>query len=259
MRLMREIRFSVGPGTDAPVTNSWGGWPTAGGVQPYLVLRARVEGTPDPLTGYLCNIKLIDELIRGRTIPLVRRLVAAGPQTGERLVMAVAADLADHAPNGTRWADWQLCITPFLNYTIEAGAMNMVHVSQRFEFAASHRLHCPALNDEENRRVFGKCNNPNGHGHNYEVEVTLAGEPDAEHGLVAPVAVFERVVRERVIDRFDHRHLNEDCAEFREMNPSVENITRVIWSLLDGQFAPAALKRVRVWETPKTSAEYEGP
>jgi 6-pyruvoyltetrahydropterin/6-carboxytetrahydropterin synthase len=268
MRLMREIRFSAGSAAREPVTNSWAGWPSADGVRPYLTLRATVAGKPDPVTGYLCNIKHIDRLLRERTIPLVSRVLQTegrpsggsdGLQvTGESLLLAIARDLAPHPPDRTRWVDWQLWLTPFLSYRVDAGEPGMIEVTQSFEFAAAHRLHCPELSDEENRAVFGKCNNPSGHGHNYQLEVTVAGRPDPETGLLLLLREFEGIVKERVIDRFDHKHLNDDCSEFRDLNPSVEHIARVIWSLLDGRFAPARLAKVRVWETPKTCAEYDG-
>lgn len=266
MRLMREIRFSVGSPPDSPVLNSWAGWPPALGVQAYLVIRVTVQGQPDPQTGYLCNIREIDELLRERTIPLVNRLVrdaAADPDasnaslTGERLVHAVADDLASHAPSATRWVKWRVDLTPFLAY--EIGDDDMIRVTQGFEFAAAHRLHCPTLGAEQNRNIFGKCNNPNGHGHNYQLEVTIAGRPDPATGSIIPLHRLEQIVKERVIDRLDHKHLNEDCPEFADLNPTVEHIARVIWDLLDGRFVPARLAQVRVWETPKTCAEYEGP
>ena len=227
-------------------------------MQPYLVLRTRVEGEPDLVTGYLCNIKLIDALIRERTIPLVNRLVHQPRVTGETLVQAIAADLLPHAPAGARWVDWQLLVTPYLSYGIRNGAFTMVDVSQCFEFSASHRLHCDSMSEEENNHTFGKCNNPSGHGHNYGVEVTITGEPDPLNGVLVPIEQFEQAVQEQVIERLDHKHLNTDCPEFAALNPSVENISRVIWQLLVGRFSPASLKRVRVWETAKTYAEYEG-
>ncbi|NLU22175.1 MAG: 6-carboxytetrahydropterin synthase [Phycisphaerae bacterium] len=131
-------------------------------------------------------------------------------------------------------------------------------MTQSFEFAAAHRLHCADMSEARNYEIFGKCNNPNGHGHNYQLEVTVAGRPDPATGHVIPLRQMEEIVNERVINRFDHKHLNQDCPEFRTLNPSVENITRVIWGLLEGQFGAARLARVRVWETAKTYAEYEG-
>ncbi|NOS99093.1 MAG: 6-carboxytetrahydropterin synthase [Phycisphaerales bacterium] len=124
-----------------------------------------------------------------------------------------------------------------------------------FEFSAAHRLYCASLNAEENRRLFGKCANPNGHGHNYVLEVTVRGIPDAASGVLIGLDALARIVNERVIERFDHKHLNLDCAEFAELNPSVENIARVIFEKLNGAFEPAALDCIRVYETPKTWAE----
>ena len=167
----------------------------------------------------------------------------------------VVPELPAHAP----LVALELGVTPCLRYTIEREQPAMVLLTQQFEFSAAHRLHCPQLSDEENRRTFGKCNNPGGHGHNYLLEVTVAGVPDATLGAVLPLPQFERLVQMLVIERLDHKHLNTDTAEFREVNPSVENIARVIWGLLDGQVAPARLHRVRVWETPKTCAEYTAP
>ena len=134
----------------------------------------------------------------------------------------------------------------------------MVVFTQSFEFAAAHRLHVPGLSDEENRRNFGKCANPSGHGHNYVVEVSVTGTPDPARGALVDPPVFERTVRERVIDRFDHKHLNTDCPEFAERNPTVENLAQVIWELLADAFEGCQLSCIRVWETPRTYAEYRG-
>src|SRR5438034_1040725 len=101
----------------------------------------------------------------------------------------------------------RLSLSPFFSIACRASEHPMVRLSQKFEFSASHRLHSDSLSDEENRKCFGKCNNPHGHGHNYELQVTLAGEPD-EKGLLIDVPAFERIVAETVIDRFDHKNLN---------------------------------------------------
>src|SRR5207244_11972446 len=98
----------------------------------------------------------------------------------------------------------------------------MVRVSQKFEFCASHRLHNPALSDEQNRAMFGKCNNPHGHGHNYEIQVTLRGQPDANGPLIA-VPEMESIVAQTVIDRFDHKNQNIELPQFRAVMPSAKN------------------------------------
>jgi 6-pyruvoyltetrahydropterin/6-carboxytetrahydropterin synthase len=266
IRLTREVRFSVdrdwaGHVEPArPVTNSWGGWPSAVGLVPYLVLRATVAGEPDRVTGYLCNIAVLDDMLRRHAIPFAAEALQAHGwrMSAERLLQAIWPKVAGETPEHASLVALELLTTPYLRFAITRENPQMVQLTQQFEFSASHRLHCPALSDEENRRTFGKCNNPAGHGHNYVVEVTVTGPPDARHGSVLPLPFFEQVVKERVIDRLDHKHLNVDVAEFRHLNATVENIARVIWELLADHVAPARLHRVRVWETPKTWAEYEG-
>ena len=134
----------------------------------------------------------------------------------------------------------------------------MMRLTQSFEFSAAHRLFCAELSDAENRRLFGKCSNPNGHGHNYVLEVTVCGTHGSDKGTVTDIGHIDRVVLERVIEPFDHKNLNLECPEFAQLNPSVENIARVIWDRLNGAFTGCRLASVRVWETPKTCAEYTG-
>jgi len=133
----------------------------------------------------------------------------------------------------------------------------MVQVSLRFEFSAAHRLHAENLSSEQNMNIFGRCNNPNGHGHNYELEVTITGPADKKTGHVMPLGELQRIVNEHIVDIFDHKHLNLDCADFRELNPTVENIVQVLYRRLKPHVpAPARLDSLRLWETPKTMAEY---
>lgn len=267
VRLTREVRFSVDRDwaghidASRPVTNSWGGWPSAVGLVPYLRLRATLSGEPDPVTGYLCNIAVLDYMLRQNAIPLAaEELRRRGWRlSAERLLLAVWAGVSDWAPQGARVEELELLATPTLRFAIDRREPEMVLLTQQFEFSAAHRLHCPQLSDEQNRAIFGKCNNANGHGHNYVVDVTVAGRPDDAHGCVLPLPRFEQLVRERVIDRLDHRHLNLDTPAFRSVNPTVENIARAVWEMLAGHVAPAELRRVRVYETPKTWAEFEGP
>jgi 6-pyruvoyltetrahydropterin/6-carboxytetrahydropterin synthase len=262
MELTREVRFSLAEvNADAKPQNSWAGWPASDRLAPYLVLRATVRGAVDQQTGYLCNIVTLDRAVRDEAIPLMRKLYRQDSSRGcthEALLRQVISPIEAVMPEGVELIRLEMRVTPFLAYTWRKEALKMIQITQSFEFAAAHRLHCAALSEQENRQVFGKCTNLNGHGHNYVVEVTVGGEPDAKSGTVLEVDRLERVVNERVIDVFDHKHLNLDCAEFAELNPSVENITRVIWDRLDGAFGSAELRKVRVYETPKTYAEYSG-
>ncbi len=135
--------------------------------------------------------------------------------------------------------------------------MDRVQISQQFEFAAAHRLHCAELSDEENRRVFGKCNNPSGHGHNYRLEAAVSVPVNGS----APgfgFADLARLVDEQVLQRFDHKHLNLDTDEFAGLNPSVEHIARICHEVLAGPVADAGgrLEYVTVWETEKTACTF---
>ena len=139
----------------------------------------------------------------------------------------------------------------------------MLTVTRTYDFSASHRLHSSALSDAENAETFGKCNWENGHGHNYEIEVTLAGDPDPRTGQLGDAARLDRVVEEEVLTPYDHKHLNYDTPDFRDLNPTSENLTRVIWDKLSRRLGAeplggARLYRVAVRETARNFFEYYG-
>jgi 6-pyruvoyltetrahydropterin/6-carboxytetrahydropterin synthase len=132
----------------------------------------------------------------------------------------------------------------------EVSANRMVYLTRKIEFSASHLYHNPAFSAEENRRVFGKCNNPHGHGHNYVLEVTVAGEPDAATGMVLDLKELKEILQREVTDRMDHRFLNYEVPELAGQIPTCENIAAVIWRLLEPKIARGHLSRVRLYETP---------
>ena len=132
-----------------------------------------------------------------------------------------------------------------------------LQLSRRYRFSASHRLHSAQLGEEENRRVYGKCNNPYGHGHNYVVEVAVSGPVDQATGMIANLADLDAFVESEVIEPFDHKYLNEEITEFRENVPTAENICIEIFHRLS-RFPRARLERVRVEETGLNSFEYAG-
>lgn len=135
----------------------------------------------------------------------------------------------------------------------------MFLVTRRLHFSAAGRLHSPALDDDENRRVYGKCNNPNGHGHNYWLEVTVAGPKDARTGMVLDLKELDRVVREQVLDEVDHAFLNLDVPWLRGVVPTTENLAEIFWERLVGHVpAPARLYEIRVFETEKNFVTYRG-
>jgi 6-pyruvoyltetrahydropterin/6-carboxytetrahydropterin synthase len=262
LQLTRELRFGLhAEETRMPAAgaNGFAGNPALLGsaIAPFLTLNATLSGAMDPRTGMLINIKSVDRVLREHAVPAIRRACYESGQAPAALMCGLMKVLP------ARFGEYALerlvlGVSPYLSFSISREEPAMVSVSQRFEFSAAHRLHSESLSAEENREVFGRCNNPNGHGHNYEVEVTVTGPVGAD-GQVVAMEELQRVVNERVVEVFDHKHLNVDCVEFRNLNPTVENIAGVIFEKLKGAVTgPARVARVRVWETPKTVCEISG-
>ena len=133
---------------------------------------------------------------------------------------------------------------------------NKVAVYRKEHFNAAHRLHNPMWDEATNDKVFGKCNNPNFHGHNYELIVRLTGVPDAETGYVYDMKLLSDLIRESVLERFDHKNLNLDTPEFKDLNPSAENIVIVIYNILRTKIEPRFELSIRLYETERNFVEY---
>lgn len=133
-----------------------------------------------------------------------------------------------------------------------------VYVTRRSTFSASHRLYNPALSEAQNNELFDKCANPHGHGHNYVLEVTVAGTPGKDSGYVIDLKRLKRIIQEEVLSRFDHKHLNHDVEYFKDLVPTAENIAVVIWSLLSPKIKDGRLFSVRLHETENNIVEYRG-
>lgn len=134
--------------------------------------------------------------------------------------------------------------------------MNKVAVFRKEHFNAAHRLYNAAWDQATNERVFGKCALPNYHGHNYELEVKVVGEPDERTGFVMDMKELSNLVQQEILQRFDHRNLNLDTVEFKELNPTAENIVIVIYNLLRPHIAKELDLQVRLYETPRNFVEY---
>ncbi len=131
-----------------------------------------------------------------------------------------------------------------------------VAVFRKEHFNAAHRLHNPQWTDEKNQAIFGKCNNPHYHGHNYELIVRLAGTPDPETGYVYDMKALSDLIREHVTSRFDHKNLNLDTEEFKKLNPTAENIVKVIYDILRPKIKPELDLKVTLYETERNFVEY---
>jgi len=136
--------------------------------------------------------------------------------------------------------------------------MPQVTITRRLLFNAAHRVHNPALSDAENQALFGKCNNPNWHGHNYTLDVSVKGDVDEKTGYVIDLAKVKAIVEREVIAKVDHRNFNLEVDFMQGVIPTTENIVVGIWRVLAPALAPARLSRLVLWETPNNYVEYDG-
>jgi len=131
-----------------------------------------------------------------------------------------------------------------------------ITVSRRAHFNAAHRLHNPKFSDEKNVNIFGKCNNPNFHGHNYELEVRVSGDVDPETGYLIDLKDLKDIIKVHIEDKFDHKNLNLDVPEFANLLPSTENLCYLIHEILTRELDNELAISVKLWETPRNAAEY---
>ena len=134
----------------------------------------------------------------------------------------------------------------------------MVYVTRKAHFSASHRLFNPSWSDAKNNAVFGKCNNPNGHGHNYDIEITVAGEPPADTGMVIDLKKLGDIVEKEIVDRVDHKHLNHDVDFLKGIIPTAENIAKAFWKILQPHIAEGKLYSIKLYESENNFVEYRG-
>lgn len=251
MKLCRRVHLIFFPvsATNAKSSSTLelGSWNTP------VELDVTVSGDPNATTGYILGINDIDLAVRCVCQePLQAALWAQTSVLSilEPLRQAIQARIARPVE--------RLSIRQQHTSTLAVEALMPDHaiLTQRFDFAASHRLHCSTLDHATNKRIFGKCNNPAGHGHNYRLEVEVAVPLQKVPSDCS--AALDKLVRDYAVDRLDHKHLNTDLPCFEHQNPSVEAIAKVCFDWLQKPIAGlgASLRRVRLWETEKTSAIY---
>jgi 6-pyruvoyltetrahydropterin/6-carboxytetrahydropterin synthase len=229
-----------------------------------------VAGEIDPATGMVLNITDLNRLLQEQVVtpldgefltrnhPFMEGRVPTTENLARAIWGRVEANLTGARLDRVRLQENERLAAECRR--AEGGSM--VLFTRTYEFSASHRLHSLALSETENRAIFGKCNNPNGHGHNYKLEVTVRGPVDERTGMLIDLGALDRVVNEEVVHRYDHRHLNLDLPEFRDLNPTSENLVRVIWDRLASKIDGARLHRVTIRETERnffSIGEAEGP
>jgi 6-pyruvoyltetrahydropterin/6-carboxytetrahydropterin synthase len=235
-----------------------------------------VTGAVDEKTGMVVNIVAVDAALKQVLKPLRDKHLtyevphfATHATTTENIALYIASEFNKvftvPSANLTHITLWE---TPSLfsdvyfdynNHQENSTLSTLVSLTRTLDFAASHRLHAPLLSDAENVAIFDKCNNPHGHGHNYGVEVTVTGEVDPTTGMIVDLIALDKVLKKEVMDRFDHKNLNHDVADFAMLNPTSENLTLIIWKHLQDKIpAPARLHKVVVKETNRNFFEYCG-
>jgi 6-pyruvoyltetrahydropterin/6-carboxytetrahydropterin synthase len=265
VRLGRLVRFSIDPFLAAhkPGFNSYASKPAGEGLSIFLELAVELVGPRKPETGLLVNVSDIDQAVRRYAVPVFTERVCEYLRRGEHIsfakiapMLVAALERLDDKFGPARVDRLTLQLNPFRKLAMDTKAPGTLYFSEKFEFAATHKLWNSRFSEPQNLQVFGKCANPTGHGHNYLVEVTVATDAD---GPDLEVGEFERIVDSRLMQLVDHKNLNLDVPVFQEKVPTVENIAIFAWERLTGQFGPARLHSVTVWESDRTYCSYYGP
>jgi len=258
------VRFSISPFLDAGDTgrNAYASRPAGEGLSLFLELGVELVGPAAPQTGLLVNVSDIDRAVRRHAVPVfterVREYLRRGEHIGFDRSAALLRQAGAHLDDkfGPAQVDrLTLRLNPFRELAMDTNEPGMLYFSEKFEFAATHKLWNDGFSEAQNLRIFGKCANATGHGHNYLVEVTVrtpAAGPDLEVGR------FEQVVDEHLMRVVDHKNLNLDVPAFRTRIPTVENIAVFAWERLAGRFDPAQLHCITVWESDRTYCSYYG-
>jgi 6-pyruvoyltetrahydropterin/6-carboxytetrahydropterin synthase len=263
-RLSRLVRFSINPflPVDSSGFNSFASKPAGEGLSIFFELCVKLVGEVEPATGFVINVNDVDKKVQKYVVPIfaqqIRKDFRQGKHIGffeiTKLLKSAWGQLADKFGTA-RLKELSLAMNPFRKVGIDCEDCKMSYFSEKFEFVATHKLWNYDFSDERNRKVFGKCANPAGHGHNYIVEVTVKRPADKSSLCIGD---FERVVDDEFIKLVDHKNLNVDVPHFAKVIPTVENIAAFAWEKLVGKFGDAVLHCVTIWETDKTYCSYYG-
>ena len=279
-KLARKVRFSINPflPEDSSGFNSYTSKPAGEGLSIFFELCVELAGEVEPATGFVVNVADIDRKVREYVVPIFAKRIRGDFRQSRHIGFSGIAELLKSAWGqlsdkfgAARVSKLSLALNPFRKAAVDREDCRTIYFSERFEFAATHKLWNEDFSEQHNFEVFGKCANPAGHGHNYIVEVTIKSQtPSACQKRSATnrgktlsenefcIGDFEKIVDEKLIKLLDHKNLNSDVAEFSKTNPTVENIATFAWDKLAGKFGEAKLACVTVWETDKTYCSYYG-
>lgn len=277
-RLGRQIRFSINPflDEDVPGYNAYTSKPAGEGLAIFLQLDVQVVGPVRPETGFIINVVEIDQAARDHAVPVFAEHVRAAYRKGEHVglngivrMLSLAWRRLTGKFDPARIDRLALWLNPFRKITMDDKNAGTICFSEKFEFAAMHKLWNDDFSERQNFEVFGKCANPTGHGHNYIVEVTVEVCSDAvrrsdricPHGHTTnttgfQMGAFQQVVETHLIDAIDHKNLNADVPDFANTIPTIENLAAFAWSRLVGRFGGATLHSITIWESDRTYCTY---
>ncbi|MBN2181664.1 MAG: 6-carboxytetrahydropterin synthase [Sedimentisphaerales bacterium] len=263
-RLTRKVRFSVNPflSEDLEGANSFASKPAGEGLAVFLELSVEVIGEVNPATGFVVNVYDIDTNVRRYGLPVFAERIKEDFRKARHISFFVISELLRAAWDrlndkfeAAKLGKLSLKLNPSRAAEIDSEDLTMVYFSEKFEFAATHKLWNDDFSEQKNLEVFGKCANPAGHGHNYIVEITVK---ILDGGRNFRIGDFEKIVDKELIKIVDHKNLNLDVEYFGRANPTVENITSFAWDRLAGRFGEVSLHCVTVWENDKTFCSFRG-
>lgn len=227
----------------------------------FIELGVALSHSVDPDTGFVVNVSEIDRTVRRDAVPVMTQYVCDQYRRGHHIdlgqvvrLLAKAGDILICSFSPCTLETLTLKLTPYRAIAMRPKHKGSIYFSEKFEFAAMHKLWNARFTEEENYRAFGKCAHPSGHGHNYWVEVTVTLDGPDEFDSLG----FEKLVDERLIALLDHKNLNEDVPYFRDHIPTIENIAEFSWDQLIEHIARGRLYCVTVWESDRASCAYYG-
>jgi 6-pyruvoyltetrahydropterin/6-carboxytetrahydropterin synthase len=262
-RLVRKVRFSVEPFGDGRSAgfNSYGAKPCGEGLSLFFEVSVGLAGQSDKDTGFVVNVMDIDRIVRQHAVPAFAENIRKAFRNGKQLrisetagLLASVRDILRDKFDGAMLTELGLALNPYRKIDFDCEDMKMYYFSEKFDFAAMHKLWNDRFSEQKNFEVFGKCANPSGHGHNYIVEVTIKAARDSD----ICIGDFERVVDGEFVKLVDHKNLNADVGALAGVNPTIENLAEFAWAKLNGRFGEAKLHSVSIWESDRTCCTYYG-
>ena len=263
-KLDRKVRFSINPflPEDSSGFNSFSSKPAGEGLSIFLELCVELTGEVEPATGFVANVIDIDKNVQEYVVPIFAERIRRDFRQGNHISFSGVTELLKSAWGQlankfgpARLSKLSLALNPFRKIAVSCEDCKMIYFSEKFEFAATHKLWNEQFSEERNFEVFGKCANPTSHGHNYVIEVTVKTTADKDR---LSISNFERTVDNEFIKLVDHKNLNVDVPYFAKTIPTVENIAAFAWERIVGKFSEATLHCVTVWETDRTCCSYYG-